>query len=90
MYKTFVFKPQARAFAKVDSPLQADPKFEKVLNDFSELGWEYVEAISTNVGLLFAKEYLIVLKGEKGVAFHSLKEKVLKQEQDKYDLDEHK
>ena len=83
MYKTFIFKPQKRTFAKVDKPLQSDPHFEKALNQFSQLGWEYVEAISTNLGILSAKEYLIVLKGQEGLVFDSLAEKVLKEEQDK-------
>ena len=81
IYKTFIFKPQKRAFAKVDKPLQSDPQFEKLLNNFGQLGWEYVEAISTNLGFLSAKEYLIVLKGQEGSAFDSLAEKVLKEEQ---------
>jgi hypothetical protein len=89
MYKTFIFKPQKRAFAKVDKPLQSDPQFENLLNNFSQLGWEYVEAISTNLGFLFAKEYLIVLKGEEGLVFDSLAEKVLKEEQDKQTKPEH-
>jgi len=83
MYKTFIFKPKKRAFATVDKPIQCDPQFEKLLNDFGELGWDYVEAISTNLGLLSAKEYLVVLKGQEGLVFDSLAQKVLKEEQNK-------
>ena len=89
MYKTFIFKPQKRAFATVEQPLQSDPRFEKLLNNFSQLGWEYVEAISTNIGFISAKEYLILLKGEEGLAFHSLAEKVLTEEQKKQALSDH-
>ncbi|WP_448548327.1 hypothetical protein [Thalassotalea fusca] len=80
-YKSFVYKPKPRAFLSVNNLLRNDAKFEKTLNSFAELGWEYVEAISLNIGFLSSKEYLIVLKGKKGAAYDTSEEKVLKEEQ---------
>ena len=85
MYKTFSFKVR-RGFAKADNPLQSDHRFERLLNDFSELGWEYVEIISKNIGFFHAKEYLVVLRAQEGEAFNTLSEKVLKEEQMKRGL----
>ncbi len=86
MYKTFSFKTKIGGFVKKDNLLQSDLEFEKQLNNFSRLGWEYVEIISKNLGFFSPKEYLVLLKAEKGKAFHSLEEKVLKKEKEKHDL----
>jgi len=77
MYKSFTYTPEPKGFAKIDNLFRSDSEFEKILNNFSELGWEYVEALSLNVGILSAKEYLILLRGKQGSAYHTLEEKVL-------------
>jgi hypothetical protein len=84
MYKTFSFKTKIGGFVKKENLLQSDLEFEKRLNQLSQLGWEYVEVISKNLGFLSPKEYLVLLRAQEGKAFHSLEEKVLKQEKEKH------
>lgn len=50
MYKTFSFTTKTGGFLKQDNLLKSDLGFEKQLNHFSQLGWEYVEVISKNHG----------------------------------------
>jgi len=83
MYKTFSFKTKIGGFTKKENLLQSDLEFEKRLNHLNQLGWEYVEVISKNLGFLSPKEYLVLLRAQEGEAFHSLEEKVLKQEKEK-------
>ena len=84
MYKTFSFKTKIGGFVKKENLLQSDLEFEKRLNQLSQLGWEYVEVMSKNLGFLSPKEYLVLLRAQEGKAFHSLEEKVLKQEKEKH------
>jgi hypothetical protein len=51
IYKNFIFKPKAKGFTSLGNLLRADPLFEKQLNNFSQLGWEYVQALSLNLGI---------------------------------------
>ncbi|MDO6426850.1 hypothetical protein Q4489_07495 [Thalassotalea sp. 1_MG-2023] len=77
IYKSFTYAPKPKGFAKVDNLFRGDSKFEKILNNYSELGWEYVEAISLNIGILSTKEYLILLRGKHVSAYNTLEQKVL-------------
>jgi hypothetical protein len=83
IYKNFIFKPKAKGFTSLGNPLRADPLFEKQLNNFSQLGWEYVQALSLNLGIFAPKEYLVVLKAPEGAGFDTLAEKVLNEAENK-------